>query len=435
MIQTTRDYSKELVMEILKKYKENELARFKELADYYDGVTAITQRELEASKPNTKAVLNYPGYIVDIIKGYFLGKPISYSSQEKDLLEEVQDIFNLNDEQEENSELASIMGTKGIAYELLFADEDSRVRFEEIEPDSAFIVYDSKIIPQPLFGVRFYMIEETEFIEVYTDKEIHSWEIIDGEVANEESKGHYFGGVPLIAYENNKKNTADFEKVISLIDAMEIATSNSINDLEYFSDAYMYLVGMMGTEPEDIENIREQRMILLEEAGEAGFLVKPSNNADSENVKNRLNDAIHKFSFTPDMSDENFASNASGVAMEYKHFGLDQTVINKERKFKTGLYKRLELICNFINTMSGSFKYDYRDIKLDFERNKPVNEKERAEIAQILKGIISDQSTIAYLSDDPQDEMERIANEKDAYSYGNDFEDDETIEPDDIEED
>ena len=419
MIQTNKEYSKELVLELVKEYKKTDVARFEKLEDYYNGVTAITKRLMEEGKPNNKTVLNYPAYIVDIIKGYFIGTPIAYSAQDKqkELMEQIQDIYNYNDEADENSELASIMGTKGIAYELLYADENADIRFNEIEPDNAFLVYDTKIIPEARFGVRFYIIDEVEYIETYTKNEIFKYETDEANIIQIEDREHFFGDVPLIPYINNKKRTSDFEKVITLIDAMEIATSNSINDLEYFSDAYMYLVGMSGTEKEDIEAIREDKVILLDEAGEAGFLVKPSNNQDSENVKDRLNQDIHKFSGVPDMGDENFSANASGVAMAYKHFALDQIVANKERKFKTGLYKRMELICNFLNTKLASNKYDYREIKLAFSRNKPINEKENVEIAQMLKGIVSDSTALTYLSmvEDINDELERIENERSAY--------------------
>lgn len=420
MIQTNKDYSKELIVELLKDYKTNELPRLQKLGNYYDGKTAITKREMDEGKPNNKTVLNYPGYIVDMIKGYFLGKPLAYTSQDgqKELMEQIQDIFNYNDEQDENSEIASIMGTKGVAYELLYSDEQANIRFNEVDPENAFIVYDNKIIPEPRFGVRFYVIDDIEYIETYTKDEIIKYELVDDEITEIDISEHYFGDVPLIPFYNNKKAIGDFEKVISLIDAMEVATSNSINDLEYFSDAYMYLIGMSGTDSEDIKKIREQKVILLEEKGAAGFLVKESNNQDSENVKNRLNSDIHKFSGIPDMSDENFAANASGVAMAYKHFGLDQVVANKERKFKTGIYRRLELICNFLNTKKATNKYDYREIKLTFQRNKPINEKENAEIAQILKGIVSEQTALSYLAmvDDVNDELERIESERSAYN-------------------
>lgn len=419
MIQTNREFSKDLVKDLVNKYKSEEVERFERLDNYYDGKTKITERDLEEGKPNNKTVLNYPAYIVDMIQGYFLGTPVAYTAQDeqKELMEQVQDIFNLNDEQDENSELAKIMGTKGVAYELLYADENADVRFQEIEPENAFLVYDTKIIPEPRFGIRFYTVDSEEFIEAYTKDTIYIWKLISGEMVFVEDDIHFFGEVPLIEFNNNKKRTADFEKVMTLIDAMEVATSNSINDLEYFSDAYMFLVNMSGTDGDDIANIRKDKVILLDEAGEAGFLVKPSNNQDSENVKDRLNDSIHKFAMVPDMSDENFASNASGVAMAYKHFGLDQVVSNKERKFKSGLSTRLELICNFLNTKKATNKYDYREIKMLFTKNKPVNEKENAEVANILKGIVSEQTALSYLSmvDDVNDELERIEAERAAY--------------------
>lgn len=417
MIQTEKELSKELIVELLDRYKIEELPRMNKLQEYYDGETDITKREMDAGKPNNKVVLNYPAYIVDMIAGYFIGMPIAYTSQDGELLSIMQDIFNLNDEQDENHELATIMGTKGVAYELLYADEDANIRFNELDPFEVFLVWNNKIIPEPRFAIRFYTMDEVEYVEVYTEDTIYSYTLEGEELTLEDEQVHYFGEVPVVPYINNRQQVSDFEKVITLIDAMEIANSNSINDLEYFSDAYLYLVGMMGTEPEDVTNMRENRLLLLEEAGEAGFLTKPSNNKDSEDIKDRLNNMIHKFARVPDMGDENFSSNSSGVAMAYKHFALDQVVANKERKFKTALNKRMELICNFLNTKAGTDKYNYDVIKPLFSRNKPVNEKENAEIAQILMGMTSQQTALSYLSmvDDPQEEQERIEADRDPY--------------------
>lgn len=417
MIQTERELTNNLIVELVEQYKADEVPRLQKMQDYYDGKTEITKREMSEGKPNNKVVLNYPAYIVDMIVGYFLGIPIAYTSQDDELLSELNDIFILNDEQDENFELATIMGMKGIAYELVFADEDAQVRFNELDPLNTFVVWDNKIIPQPRFAIRFYDLDEEEYIEVYTKDMIYSYKLEGSGLALLEETVHFFGDVPIIPYVNNRRRTGDFERVISLIDAMEKATSNSIDDLEYFSDAYMYLIGMMGTEPEDIKEMNKNRLLLLEEKGEAGFLTKPSNNKDSEDVKDRLNEDIHKFARVPDMSDENFSSNSSGVAMAYKHFGLDQVVANKERKFTTGLAKRTELICNFLNTKAGTDKYEYDKLKPVFSRNKPVNEKENAEIAQILMGMTSEQTALSYLSmvSDPQEEQERIEAEKDAY--------------------
>ena len=60
---------------------------------------------------------------------------------------------------------------------------------------------------------------------------------------------------------------------------------------------------------------------------------------------------------------------------------------------------------------------DYKEIKMQFVRNIPVNDKENVEIAQILQGMISQKIVISYLKmiDDVNVELENIKNEKDAY--------------------
>ena len=431
IIRTEEELTNGLIQALIKNHKENHLERYNKLYRYYKGQTDILERKNEkntGNKPNNTLVNNFSGYIVDIIRGYFVGKPVTYSSQNEEYLSELMEIFIANHEQDENSELAGIMGIHGRAYEIVYADANNQLRFNEIFPQQCIMVYNNNIIPEPRFAIRYYEINNImdnnskTHIEVYTEDEIISLEEVKREgqeaqlieVGREE---HYFGEVPVIEYPNNEERMGDFEKEISLIDAYDNAASNKLNDLDYFSDAYMYLVGYLGSEKEDIKDMKDNRIILLKEKGEAGFLVKPSNNADSEAIQDRLQNDIHKFSFVPDLSDEKFSSNVSGVAMEYKHFGLDQIVSNKERKFKTGLMKRIRLITTYINHLKNT-NYDPNEIKITFNRNKPINEKERVEMVNILKDIISTQSSIDLLPmiENSQEEMERIAMEKDPYA-------------------
>ena len=117
----------------------------------------------------------------------------------------------------------------------------------------------------------------------------------------------------------------------------------------------------------------------------------------------------------PDLSEEQFSNNASGIAMLYKLLGLEQLAVKKERKMKKALQRRLEIIVNYLNFRGSN--YDYKEIKMQFVRNIPVNDKENVEIAQILQGMISQKTAISYLKmiDDVNAELENIKNEKDAY--------------------
>ena len=399
-----------------------DIHRLEQLKDYYDGKHDIVNREMEANKPNNKLVHDYPSYIVDMFQGYFIGNPVVYSSKDDKLMEKVQEIYNYNDEQDENSELARQMGIFGRGQEILYIDEDANIRFNEVSPLSLKIIYDQSITPKIIGAIRVYRVDSedgetyTEYVEVYDESEVATYVMPEMEETSREP--HFFMDVPVVDYKNNSDTRGDFEGVISLIDAYNLSRSNKTNDLEYFSDAYLYLVNMAGTTKEDVDDMRERRVMLLESEGEAGFLIKPSNVEDAKQQIETLNNDIHKFSKALDMSDENFASNASGVAMGYKLLAMEQIAANKERKFKKGLQRRLELICGHLN-MKSDTQYNYLDIYMKFERNEPVDEATKIAGALQLNGFTSKETALSYLPSsvvpDIQEELDRIEEEKGDY--------------------
>lgn len=410
--------------EVIKKLiDKHDTKRFEMLQRYYEGNNdAIKTREkTDSTKPNNKIINGYPSYIVDIIQGYFIGKPVTYSSTDEELMRELQDIFNYNDEQDENSELAKMAGIKGKAYEIVYTDEDSKLRFNEIDADNMIMIYDTQLVPEPLFAIRYFKLKnivtnkDELYAEVYTEYEIQYYKEVDNSLVLLEEREHYFGQVPVIEFLNNDEAIGDFERVISLIDAYDKAQSDTANDFEEFTDAFLVLQDMQGTTSEDIKKLREDRIILTVDKQGAYWLIKDINDTAVENYKDRLKNDIHKFSKTPDMSDTNFSSNASGVAMAYKLLALEQIMATKERKFKRALQKRLELIVTYLNIKGGN--YDWRDVDIRFSRNKPINVKEEVETAQMLRGFTSLTTALSHLPmvDDVSMELEKMENEKSAY--------------------
>ena len=65
------------------------------------------RQKKDSTAPNNRLVNNMAKYITDTATGYFIGKPVVYSSQNDAYLEALQDIFDYNDEQDENMELAN----------------------------------------------------------------------------------------------------------------------------------------------------------------------------------------------------------------------------------------------------------------------------------------------------------------------------------------
>ncbi len=373
------------------------------LFDYYKGKQDILRRRNQGSSPNNKLVNAFPSYITNVNVGYFLGTPVRYTSLDEAFVQRLQDIFIYNDEQDENIVLARYASIAGTAYEIVYLDEQSNIRFNEVSPEHMVVVYDDKITPEPLYAVRCWEKGKETHLEAYTKTEVIKF--VNG---NETDRyEHRIGDVPVIEYPNNDDRIGDFEKVMTLIDAYDNAQSNIANDFEYFSDAYLKLINLSSTSSEDIEKMKKERVMLLED-GDADWLLKEIQDSAHENFKNRLQQDIHRFSQTPNLTDEAFAGNSSGVALRYKLLGMEWNAAVKERKFKRALQRRIELICNVLNLKGG--KYDWREIEIQFARNLPQNEFEAVQIAAMLKGIISDDTLLSIIPyiDDPSNEMEKI---------------------------
>lgn len=412
MYRTDKDgLSIEDIQKFIKKHKAESI-RYIKLQKYYEGKHDILDHTSRDGQPNNKIVNPYPKYITDMLVGYFVGQPISYTSKEEDgLLEDLQAIFDYSDEQEENLELAKICSIKGKAYELLYRDEDARIRFNEFGPEQMFVIYDMTISPSIKFAIRYYDVGEGNdkitYAEVY-DKEVCTlYKGKDSDLSLEQITPHTFKDVPVVEYVNNKEEQGDFEQVITLIDAYNKAQSNTLNDMDQFTDAYLILVNMAGTDSERIDELQRNRVMLLDDDGDAKWLIKEINDAWVENYKDRVRRDIHKFSYTPDMQDESFGNNLSGVSIRYKILAMEQIRSNKERKFKKGLQRRIELICNSL-----SLEKDidlFTNINIKFANTLPQNIYELSQTIKNLSPYLSSETLLNQLPfvENAKEELEK----------------------------
>lgn len=418
---SVEELTEQVVKRIIDNHRMTELPRLLELEKYYNTKNKILERVMkDPTKPNYKLANAYASYITDTLVGYFIGEPISYNSNDKTLLQDLSMIFEYNDEADENAELAKNASIFGVAYELLyFSSEEKMVRFKTLSPKEVIPIFDKTVDTNLIAVIRYY-----DDYDVATDKTNTIVEIIDeknvsrymiGQNSNTmsllESYQHFFGMVPVAIYKNNEEETGDFEKVISLIDAYDIMASDTVNDFAYFVDAYLCLYGLTA-ENEDIQDMKERRVILLDEGTKAEWLIKNSNDTSLENMKDRLDKDIHKFAKCPNLADQEFASNASGVAIKFKTLGTENLVSIKERKFKRGLQQRLELISTISSVMREGF--DWRAIDIIFSRNLPSNDIDIANMVNTLQGIVSDETLLAQIPfvEDVQAELERVSDQK-----------------------
>ena len=414
---------------VISKHKA-EKDRIAELMNYYNNNnTAINNRSYDDNKPSNKLSHPFASYITNMAVGYFLGKPISYNSNNSNLLSRINDVFKYNDEADNNTTLAKYSSICGYAVELIYADEDSNARFKAIPADEVAIVYDNTLEENILCAVRYFDEEivgtdkTKTTISVYTSDEIQTYELKDEDINLIESELHYFQDVPVVVYINNDELYGDFEKVKSLIDAYDQAQSDTANDFEYFTNALLVISGILVDDENGLDFKNNRVLNFTGSEGKAEYLIKNINDSALENFKNRLVEDIHKFSQIPNLTDEQFAGNVSGESMKYKLMGLENITGLKEAKFKKGLMRRIELLCNFLNLATNDLML-YTDIQPIFTRNKPKNDVELANMVKSLYGILSDETLISILPfvENPKEEIEKRDLEKentlDSYNLG-----------------
>jgi len=128
---------------------------------------------------------------------------------------------------------------------------------------------------------------------------------------------------------------------------------------------------------------------------DAKYLTKELNATDWKIYVDRLLADIHKDTNTPDVSDENFAANASGVAMTYKLWGSDQERATQESLYTRGLMRRLRLMATywtFIRVITNADEVE--NVEITYTPNLPKNDSETVTNAKTLSdtGKISDQT-------------------------------------------
>lgn len=391
--------------------------QYKQLQDAYETDFPIFHEKPKPEwKPDNRIAVNFAKYIVDTMNGYFIGNPIKIivDGGEETIEKYIEFLDQYNDQDDNNAELSKICSIYGKGYEMYYNDEDGNVGIIYLDPTEAFMIYDDSVLKRERYFVRLYRDEDNVLHGSVSDQEKVRWFTIKGKIVwNEQEQLHYFNGVPATEYRENKECQGIFEPVMSIINAFNKAISEKANDVDYFADAYLKIIGTLLDEDE-LKHIRSDRVINFDGDGESvivDFLQKPNGDTTQENLLDRLQNLIFLIAMVANISDENFGT-SSGIAMAYKLQGMSNLRKTKERKFTSGMNRRYKLI--FSNPGNAMKKDDWVKLHYKFTPNVPANLLEESQIAQNLSGVVSQETQLGVLSvvDNPKTEIERIDKEE-----------------------
>ena len=404
-----------LLQEFLSKHGREVSGRYKTLKEAYESDHEILHRAAKPRyKPDNRLVVNFPKYIVDTMNGFFIGNPIKIVAKEEAVSDFVEYLDQYNDQDDNNAELAKICSIYGHGFEMYYTDENAALCITYLSPMEAFMIFDESILERPMYFVRRYTDRENvEYGSISDRYGVRNFRVTGGLQWLDDWQPHYFGDVPATEYVENAERQGIFEPVLSLVNAYNKAISEKANDVDYFADAYMKILGTTLDE-KDVQQIRDNRIINF--SGDdvdklvVEFMDKPNSDATQENLLERMERLIFQISMVANISDENFGA-ATGIALKYKLQAMSNLEKTKERKFSSGMNRRYKLL--FGHPLSKVSADAWVQLQYTFTPNLPANLLEEAQIAAQLEGIVSHETQLKALSivDNVGGELDKIAAE------------------------
>lgn len=447
----TNRISTTFLEELISTHSKKIAPKYRKYQKLYENKHKIASRKVkDENKPNNRVSNDFFGQIIDNTVGYFLGNPIilNYTEpeQEKKPVEvdpvdvgvdlgeiedtAVQDALDTICLDNEKDDLFMEWGKeamiKGLSHILIYQNEESKTKFMRLSPEDVILVYKNSSTKELQYAIRLYDIDTednkttTHYAEVYDSTGYDVFKCSHGEnisitrgraitgYAFDKRVSHIYGRIPIVTMYNNEEKMSDLERIESLVNDYDKVLSDVSNEFEAFRNAYLMLKNMVAGEGA-LSKLKEEGILEVMENGDAKFLTKQIQTDAIENHLDRLEKNIYKFSQVPDLSDENFAGNLSGVAIRFKLFGLETKCIIKERKMEKAIRDLFRVISSPLRVIT-SREVDVINLKVEFTRNVPNNITELVDTVNKLDGKVDKETLLALLPfiDNPKDVLEKL---------------------------
>ena len=368
-----------------------------------------------------------------------LKKIVGENTYQKEMEVLIDYITNYNDDDNEHYNLVKDALLTSACYEIIYENNDNEIVYSYLDPLQTVAIWDYST-PKNLIGLVRYYIEsnvdntENEVVElidkngtrtfkktyekdkkvrVKVNKDIDFIEIFEKDKkGNIKQNNHNWGDVPAIVVEQ-EDGTSLIECVVDLVKQYEQLLQNNVNTFQYNDQAKLKVTGYAPEEPlmiekdgvlvendkrkqEDKQFLEAKVFYTPTKEGDIAWIEKNINDSAFQNSLKTIIDLILMFTGVPNVTDLGFTKADNASAIDRKFFNLEQMTIDIVTQLKMAYKRRWELIFNRINLKNKS-KYDFRDVKIELQKNLPANESEIVDSWLKLRGLVSDSTIIERL--------------------------------------
>lgn len=398
------------------------------LLNYEKGIQPILGRKKKIrSDINVKIVENGASQIVDFKLGYEFSQPITYVQRaEKDThgdhaTSRDNSISILNQMMEEDGkaekdlELARYFKICGVGYKLVQPKKEIEdiAPFETavLDPRCAFVAYWNDAFKKPALGVS-YVEYKDKSIRFGCYTKTHYYEIYKWQLVRDKCCVNPLGEIPIIEYKNDYSRMGCFERVIPLLNAINIINSDRVNDIVQHVQSLLWLNNAQ-IDKEQYDKLREDGVISTKSANgvqaSIKYLESVLNQAETQTlVDYDINRAL-EITHVPNRQDPGGGSTTGATNLSSGWMDADMAAKSAETVFIGSERMANRVILAILKTHEGvepdMTNLKLTDIQAKFSRTRTYDLATKANsIATLLKSGINGLRVLetAGLFTDPQ---------------------------------
>ena len=236
------------------------VTEIKYLQEYERGVQPILNRIKEVRPEiNNKIVENHAAEITAFKVGYVFGSPITFvqrasvdiggnNGEEDDKkLAILNEMMFEEGKSAQDQVLGKDISVCGVGYRIVLPkkvkDGVSAFSILRLNPRNAFVIKLNDIYKKPIVGVSYVQLSDESYrVGAYTANEYFELEGNDlSSLKVVKTDANRIGVQPIIEYKNDDDRMGCFERVISLLDALNEATSDRLNGLAQFVQSILWM--------------------------------------------------------------------------------------------------------------------------------------------------------------------------------------------------
>lgn len=390
------------------------------LLNYYKGEQSIFNRVKEVRPDvDNKVVVNYANTFTRDIIGYTFGKPMQYVARRSDsengespIKDEVRllnDYAEMNDKSTSDQEKATNASIYGISHRAIFprkttSEDEAPYYYLDLDSECTFVAYSSQLNREPVFACTYtksHGLNEDNYClyTVYTTDEIYMFKVpfasmfadstYVGGILTKDSliqgfpKKNPLGMIPIIENENNQFRMGHWETAISLIDAINKVTSDSVNDVEQFVNAILVAVNAEFTK-EQMDNVKRHKYAEIKSFqglnADLKYIQAQLNGESVEQLRQYLEDCLRVVVGIPDRKTRGGGGGDTGDAVKLRDGWADMEVVARttESFNKKSEKKELRIILKILKDLKKISKTSMINLDIKYPRNKTDNLNSKA---------------------------------------------------------